>query len=109
MERCIYCECECSPLPGNVVPPADDDGAWERLAGEHSVGCEWIETRAHQVQSAADYADERRVCSVIGCNKTAAVRRDGGPETGSHWFCHGHNTEAAVTDLGDYVAEKCCY
>jgi hypothetical protein len=43
-ERCAYCGAAVLNEP---TPQADDDAAWARIAGQHAVGCEWVETRAH--------------------------------------------------------------
>lgn len=47
---CAYCG-RTIDGPEPEVPASDDDAAWERLAEEHSEGCEWVETRAHRVDS----------------------------------------------------------
>ena len=45
--QCIYCEAEIQE-PGDV-PEIDEDCAWARLAEQHEIRCEWIETRAHRI------------------------------------------------------------
>jgi hypothetical protein len=48
--ECAYCGANVSEI--EPVPPVDDNEEWERLATDHSEGCEWIETRAHRIQPA---------------------------------------------------------
>jgi len=33
------------------TPPADNERAWDELAKQHLVDCEWIHTRAHQLDA----------------------------------------------------------
>lgn len=46
-EKCIYCGYEVED--NSLVPCYTDDEAWEELAEEHSLDCEWIATRAHNI------------------------------------------------------------
>lgn len=58
--ECAYCGFQvrgCESCPN--APPADDDAAWEELAKEHSDGCEWVQTRAHQLRSRAEFLAKR--------------------------------------------------
>lgn len=43
--RCAYCGYRVGE---NDVPDCDHDDAWQDLAKEHALTCEWIATRAHQ-------------------------------------------------------------
>jgi excisionase family DNA binding protein len=43
--ECAYCGAQLDRM-GTVPPETDED--WERIAGFHASGCEWVETRAHQ-------------------------------------------------------------
>lgn len=45
MATCVYCLHDVNDE--TLVPPIEDDEAWQELAREHSPDCEWIETRAH--------------------------------------------------------------
>jgi hypothetical protein len=47
-QQCIYCGSEVSD--DSQVPAYDDHDAWDTLAVEHDVDCEWIRTRAHRRQ-----------------------------------------------------------
>lgn len=47
-EECIYCGAEVPSEDIDTVPRADEDNQWDRIAGQHVLGCEWVETRAHQ-------------------------------------------------------------
>ena len=50
---CICCNAEvpgCEDCPN--APPVDDDDAWDELAADHAVDCEWILTRAHRLDGA---------------------------------------------------------
>lgn len=50
---CLYCG-KWLPWAGvnpPSVPAADDDDAWADLAPEHAQDCEWVATRAHQLDS----------------------------------------------------------
>jgi hypothetical protein len=46
---CAYCHAEI-PFVDQAPPAVDDDAAWARIAEQHGVGCEWIATRAHQLE-----------------------------------------------------------
>ncbi len=43
---CIYCGHDVTDT--SLIPPADDNEAWEELAEEHADDCEWVMTRAHR-------------------------------------------------------------
>lgn len=47
---CAYCTSEWCHAEIESVPEADDDAAWEEKARQHTAACEWIETRAHQIE-----------------------------------------------------------
>lgn len=44
--ECIYCGSEVEGA--DSVPDVDDDPAWDLLARQHLVDCEWVLTRAHR-------------------------------------------------------------
>jgi hypothetical protein len=46
--ECLYCNKLIDADLESDVPAVDDDDAWQALAREHDVDCEWIETRAHR-------------------------------------------------------------
>lgn len=46
---CVYCE---ATVPDRPPPAVHDETAWAQLAGQHSPGCAWVETRAHRVPGA---------------------------------------------------------
>ena len=48
--RCVYCNRVNVFDP--TVPLASDDAAWDKLAKSHAPGCEWVRTRAHQLDPA---------------------------------------------------------
>ena len=47
--ECAYClnQVPCT----DEMPAVDDDAAWERIAKDHGAGCEWVETRAHNLDA----------------------------------------------------------
>jgi hypothetical protein len=50
--ECAYCQYLVEDNPEAVkdtVPPTDDEEGWKHLADEHAENCEWILTRAHQL------------------------------------------------------------
>lgn len=51
MYECLYCQA-CIEHYEELVPPVDDDAAWEYLANFHNGWCEWIATRAHRQEVA---------------------------------------------------------
>src|SRR5690606_15157271 len=53
-EYCAYCESELPAHKASLVPPVDDDEAWEDLARDHLEGCEWILSRAHHFPVVVD-------------------------------------------------------
>jgi len=49
--ECHYCRRELTADQDAPVPAVGDDEAWEDLAEEHDEDCEWILTRAHNLNS----------------------------------------------------------
>ncbi len=49
--ECAYCGRDVSDMDQEVVPNVADGDAWEALAREHGVDCEWIATRAHRQEA----------------------------------------------------------
>jgi hypothetical protein len=45
---CIYCD---RPVYTETAPAYDDEEAWADIALEHAEDCEWVLTRAHQVET----------------------------------------------------------
>lgn len=46
---CACCDREIPEADRSTVPGPGDDAGWDRLAGQHAPGCEWIATRAHRL------------------------------------------------------------
>jgi hypothetical protein len=69
--HCAYCGSEISgdDAPEDFVPRATDDAAWTSLARLHTDGCEWIETRAFQLEP-----EPERLC--IKCGALASYGSD---------------------------------
>ena len=49
--RCAYCGSEEWFRTDAKVPAVDDDEAWGKLAEKHERYCEWVQTRAHRIDS----------------------------------------------------------
>jgi transcription elongation factor Elf1 len=49
--QCEYCGYEAEMSEMENVPAVDDDAAWFDLAEKHSDSCEWVQTRAHRMES----------------------------------------------------------
>lgn len=45
---CVYCD---RYVYFEDAPPVDDVEIWNDLAKEHRYDCEWIKTRAHQLEN----------------------------------------------------------
>lgn len=48
---CVYCTSYVCHADNEPVPALDDDEEWERMAADHDADCEWIATRAHQIEA----------------------------------------------------------
>ncbi len=44
--ECTYCG---TKVPHKKTPGKDDDEGWQLIAWDHRPGCEWVESRAHQI------------------------------------------------------------
>lgn len=45
--HCFYCHLDMD-TDGELVPEVDDEAEWTRLAAQHHLDCEWIQSRAHR-------------------------------------------------------------
>jgi hypothetical protein len=50
--ECAYCRRDVWQTVDESPPPVWDDRAWDFIAAEHSVDCEWVTTRAHTREAA---------------------------------------------------------
>ena len=46
---CIYCNMDFPAAYDNLVPKPSDSHTWNLLAHYHDENCEWILTKAHQI------------------------------------------------------------
>ena len=54
-ERCAYCDRDIPYRNPELGQPSDsDDEAWDELAENHDEDCEWVCTRAHQVEQVVE-------------------------------------------------------
>lgn len=68
--ECAYCSRDVTAV--DLTPPAlHDDLAWENLATEHALGCEWVATRAHRFDD-KEAAYQRYLIQFCG-NRTDAT------------------------------------
>jgi len=49
--ECTHCGATVPAEDAALVPAADDAAEWDRLAMQHFMGCEWIESRGNQVKA----------------------------------------------------------